>query len=880
MEQEVVAGLSQALGKSSGAEFSPEDVSVLYRKVFHISSSSGEARAAIKKITGCDRWSCVGEKVLDVLVEMEREREKKEMLFWDLQLLNARSLRHHVMNYLHKNAKITPSFGSASSQLFSGEINSFQFCEKRTNTRKIKKAAKLRWARLASEGVRSLLSRCCQTSYVTNPTWGWVSVSDLLLLLEVKYDVVTNFLYTEMLQEHHTKEVWDTLLPWQQDQEMEMLEELVEEALLALDMLKMAELPGAFRIYRFPGLENPSWSAVSFLIDLHEFRQRERHTLTALSQKLHKDSLKLLGLNIWLATLRAQRERNSFRAFMSAQQSWETWPNVNNPCKAERVALLLYSSKAEEKRDLSETLQQSTVLELLVLTQQQEMNQLVELVLNVSQGASQDADDESDEQRTLRSGCLRTLEQNHAQQQQEFLQTNPPAGSEPQQQVKRCARHLISNLMDRHEVQASDLLQALADTDGRCVRSLRDRYVSEIQAQNFTNLQQLLLSDTNSSKNSDEQTGAHLSHKRQDTDESQSIRGETTEAQRAKCKLDEVTQRKDICSGCGAVMEDLPYLETGFESREGEDDPTKISNYDKQESLIALAWSKPPAEDFVNDEEVQMATDKRADVQSQAKTQIQPTQTGPGTSRDQVDVSLVPRQQLIKEDQQHQWEASPERDFQTESLRRIHPHLLAEIPESDPNVDSLCRGKAVNVVREVCMEEVLPSEAESELWDLKEPRVTQTVDRSVWETETLRESSLTQRERVRESVSAVERETTMRSLVDMQRRFEQKQQRDRDRQLLRVQERLSIIQNKKAEKDLLGLKHTDRLKHLTHDLPMEDRNQQKSIVRERLEKLRRERSTIMQSKRDRNTTGFKELLSPAVLQSSETEDGADWDTPV
>lgn len=34
-----------------------------------------------------------------------------------------------------------------------------------------------------------------------------------------------------------------------------------------------------------------------------------------------------------------------------------------------------------------------------------------------------------------------------------------------------------------------------------------------------------------------------------------------------------------------------------------------------------------------------------------------------------------------------------------------------------------------------------------------------------------------------------------------------------------VQERLSIIQNRKAEGDLQGIKHTDRLKHLTQDLP-------------------------------------------------------------
>lgn len=111
-----------------------------------------------------------------------------------------------------------------------------------------------------------------------------------------------------------------------------------------------------------------------------------------------------------------------------------------------------------------------------------------------------------------------------------------------------------------------------------------------------------------------------------------------------------------------------------------------------------------------------------------------------------------------------------------------------------------------------------------------------------------------EKEQDKEPVSAMERERTMRNLVDMQRKVEQRQQRDKERQLLRVresrtekpillirilgslwevvvkrysdsicfcqiQERLSIIQSRKAEEDLLGLKHTDRLKHLTQDLP-------------------------------------------------------------
>lgn len=37
--------------------------------------------------------------------------------------------------------------------------------------------------------------------------------------------------------------------------------------------------------------------------------------------------------------------------------------------------------------------------------------------------------------------------------------------------------------------------------------------------------------------------------------------------------------------------------------------------------------------------------------------------------------------------------------------------------------------------------------------------------------------------------------------------------------VLQVQERLSIVQNRKAEEDLLGVKHKDRLRHLTQDLP-------------------------------------------------------------
>lgn len=145
--------------------------------------------------------------------------------------------------------------------------------------------------RLASESVQSVLPSPWQGQSLCDrgQAWGCVSLSDILLLLEVKYDVVTHLLYTEMLQEHYCKEqflnnllikltqhhsawsrcfkllffplssllgdttalsIWETLLPWQQHKEEEGLGDLAEEALESGDMLRLAELPGAFRIYR------------------------------------------------------------------------------------------------------------------------------------------------------------------------------------------------------------------------------------------------------------------------------------------------------------------------------------------------------------------------------------------------------------------------------------------------------------------------------------------------------------------------------------------------------------------------------------------------------------------------------------------------------
>ncbi|XP_029951724.1 uncharacterized protein LOC115391592 [Salarias fasciatus] len=977
MEQEYVAGLYQALGKSPGAEFSSEDVSFLYRKVFHVSSSTSDANAAIKKITRSDNSrSCVTENILDVLLEMEREREKKESLFWDLQLLNAGNL-NHVMDWMQQSTdpaatlEMAYSSDSGSSQpctieAATPEMETMKLCGRVTSVRKLKKAARQCWARLVTEGLQSMLPSFCkaQGAEIRCQAWGCVSLSDLLLLVEVKYDVVTHLLYTEMLQEHHAETVWKMLLPWQQHREEEGLEDLAEEALESADALRMAELPGAFRIYRdihtrtkvsfngfvqsCPDSKPQCWTAVSFLNDLHILRQHERHTLAVLSERLNGEGFRLVCLHIRLATLRAQREKTSYGALLAARQSWETWPRVYSPCRAERVTLWLFGDKEEEEevKEDTKTVQQA-LLQLLVVTQEQERKHLVRLVHEVSPEDLQDpgctvpSQVESHMHAALRFGCIKRLRQVYAWLQSETLSEQTNLQPVSQIQLENCGLLLLSQLLELQEVQASAFLQVLVNNQAQQIQALHEEYKREIQAKCFSNLLHLLTSDDPLTPGSvrhpywiensgGEKTNAQPCYTRL-ADEAQDASGAFTDTQMdvlsrgASGAVNEVqstdeADKHDLCSGCGAVMEDLPYLEIlcvpdarsdaqetppaeGGAQTEDRDAAAKTQqSFEKQGSLITLAWSQLP-EDGTDSEMEAAAGDTGQNLHIE-NTQVQP----PQSEEKNEECSLLQRTLAGQQDAQPEkvqystveqviLNAAPIDDqpmegqsvskcnlqTETESPQAIQPPLLTDPSEADPHADDPCSETSntiSNAGREGTEGEMSPIADESEVWDLPEAEPCQhegqechpgaAVDRSLSEMKTEREP--------REPVSAMERERTMRNLVDMQRKVEQKQQRDRERQLLRVQERLSIIQNRKAEEDLLGLKHTDRLKHLTHDLLLEDRNQQKTIVKERLEQLRRERSYIMQSKRDRNTAGFKELLGPVVLHGRETEDGADWDT--
>ncbi|XP_029290241.1 uncharacterized protein LOC115010014 [Cottoperca gobio] len=510
-----------------------------------------------------------------------------------------------------------------------------------------------------------------------------------------------------------------------------------------------------------------------------------------------------------------------------------------------------------------------------------------------------------------------------------------------QHQLEDCSLLLLTHLMELQEVQASAVLPALMDECAQRVQALRDDYESELQAQRYTNLLQLI-SDApltsgsilapypNLTKNSSNEkiTAQSCCSGPVDAQNSSYAPAEAPTVDSIRelnvVPATEYTDKQDVCTGCGSVMEDLPYLEIlcvsdatsntlqslaadGRAQEEEVGSATKSpQSYEKQGSLIAFAWSKPPEDDADYEAAGAAVGDQSQDVQpSDTSGTVEDTQceeTSGESDREEMkpilfhsdpDAQSADQQcstvrQLTLEDRaitDQSEKGDSECELHThalvaETLQAAEPHLLVDPPEIKRRDGDFCSelmNETANVDREGLEVEMCPTE----LWDLRghaeyqEYNSQATVDCGPAEMEAMRESTLMERERAREPVSAMERERTMRNLVDMQRKVEQRQQRDKERQLLRVQERLSIIQNRKAEEDLLGLKNTDRLRHLIQDLPQEDKNQQKTVVRERLEQLRRERSYVMQSKRDRNTAGFKELLGPVALHSRETDDGAD-----
>ncbi|XP_026167033.1 uncharacterized protein LOC113132866 [Mastacembelus armatus] len=263
------------------------------------------------------------------------------------------------------------------------------------------------------------------------------------------------------------------------------------------------------------------------------------------------------------------------------RQCWAR-PRVDNPCRAEQAALWLQDEEEELNKHLI-TPQQQSVLQLLVLTQEQERKHLVKLD-----------------------------------------QISSKLAKWSQQQLENCALLLLTHLLELQEVQASALLPVMMDTNLQYLQVLREEYESELQAPCYSNLLQLLTSDALTSgstpnpcsnfteKDNNEQTTTQSCCTGPvEVQNSSDGQAETLTADSLRVQAADGTKKQDVCTGCGAVMEELPYLEIlcvsdatndiysdlaperGTPEEDGGSTPKNPDNDEKQGSLITLAWSKP-----------------------------------------------------------------------------------------------------------------------------------------------------------------------------------------------------------------------------------------------------------------------------------------------
>ncbi|XP_056091989.1 uncharacterized protein LOC130071300 isoform X5 [Rhinichthys klamathensis goyatoka] len=338
--------------------------------------------------------------------------------------------------------------------------------------------------------------------------------------------------------------------------------------------------------------------------------------------------------------------------------------------------------------------------------------------------------------------------------------------------------------------------------------------------------------------------------------------------------------------------EDTPYLEIvyvkdprnevsmmeardGDRQREGDikskGDHEEIS-VEKQNSLITLAWSKPThGEDHIQEVTLQQKEEAVSiTVQEDRDNNTHVPDTNPhdvNIYTHQENISSVSLQLSAQYEETH----SDSEKGETQTLiQQDHSGFITQ--QEDIRDGEFTRQPLGDTHQPDSTPTQLLQNTDTPPASVPDAEPTQTLETHEKEASLQEQRNQEIYERAGEE-QQLQRDATMRCLVDIQRKAERRWQRDRDRQLLRVQERLAIVQSRKADEDLLGLTQEDTLRHLTDTLRQEDELQQKTLVREKLQQMRRERSCILQTRRERNTAGFKELLAPTAQRMTETEEG-------
>ncbi|XDV29155.1 hypothetical protein PO909_032308 [Leuciscus waleckii] len=692
----------------------------------------------------------------------------------------------------------------------------------------------------------------------------------------------------------------------------------VEEAFRHRDLLQMCGLPGALRCYRScdsvvlrgcPESVKPrdqawsskpreqAWSAVIFLLELESHYQDEKEAICTLMNRVGQEALRVIYLSLCVAVRRAEREEQSYTALLVARQHWDRWPYMRGSVSQELSRIWLQenvdpTAKKQQGWKKGNCAQQA-VLQFLVLCQEQERKQLLEILHRVSLSDLQGLRNIPENNNVVHGNavdqsCVLSLQQiKAALQEAHGSYTGPfaPGCSRIDVSWVECAIHLLTKLTQAHEDEAWTVLYSLPDLDPKGLWTLLHKYESELHGPSFHNLHEVLQSRVPAHANRGTNT----------------VNAET-ERERTEQEHEELSdgEKQELCTGCGMVLdpEDTPYLEivcvkdprnevSMMETRDGErkreegdikskGDHEEIS-VEKQNSLITLAWSKPTHGDN-HIQEVTLTQQKEEavsiTVQEDGDNNTHVPDTNPhdvNIYTHQENISSVSLQQSAQYEETHS--ESEKGETQTLIQQDHSGFITAGQQQEDIRDGEFTRQPLGDTHHPVSPSQLLQNtDTPPASVHFPDAEPTQTLETHEMEVSLQEQRNQEICERAGEE-QQLQREATMRCLVDIQRRAERRWQRDRDRQLLRVQERLAIVQSRKADEDLLGLTQEDTLRHLTDTLRQEDELQQKTLVREKLQQMRRERSCILQTRRERNTAGFKELLAPTAQRMTETEEG-------
>nr|XP_055030962.1 uncharacterized protein LOC129419806 [Misgurnus anguillicaudatus] len=851
----------------------------LYNSIFLISTSQEDTQRAISQVKGeTGGSSCSARSVLHVLLVMERQREKREALYWDLQMLKAGRIDTSLK---HNKQSPTINYRPKQKEEDADELNILCLQNK----------AKRLYIRLVLDGVWTLLPSLSRSNIVTV---GSVCPNnlDILQLLHCKYDIIKERLYREMLQDEYGMIWWDSMPAWQQTECVCELGASVEQAYRHKDWLKICGLPGALRCYRscasvalrgFTESLKPrdqawsskpkeqAWSAVIFLSELESMYEEEKDSLTTLIHRLGQEALHVIYLTLCVAVRRAERENQSHAALLVARQHWHRWPFMRGSVSQDLARIWLQENpdpnvKKEQGWKTASCTQQA-VLQLLVLCQEQERKRLVEILHRVS--LSELEGPKSNNMVQGNADCVSRLQQIKVSlQEAQGSNTEPPAPGFSGTDVSwaECAMHLLTQLILAHEDETWSVLYSLQDLEPAGLLAVLHKYETELHRPSFYNLCDVLQSRA----------------------PAKSTGRPNAERQEAEY-VQEGSLEQELCTGCGMALDpdDAPYLEIicvrdprdearTMERSDGEREKTERDieskenkeeiSVEKQNSLITLAWSKP----MHGDDQIQEVTSVvREEAEATTKLREErPASTHqdhtkiPNTTT-QHEVNMNTPQESINFAEEtptqipHDHPAFNVDGHQEEGLYRL------ESPSDDrqPITTLPIQTTDTTDTSTPPVSTQYPDHKQTHVCDAAEMESSQ--EEQKWEEETIERGGEEQQ---------LQREATMQCLVNIQRRAERRWQRDRDRQLLRVQERLAIVQSRKADEDLLGLTQEDSLRHLTDTLRQEDEQQQKTLVKEKLEQMRRERSCILQTRRERNTAGFKELIAPTAQRMAETEE--------